>query len=217
MKYPQTMLARCLASGLAKPNEKGEYFFDRNFTMFEAILEIYRTGQVHCPPSVAPEAFNEELRFWGFDELSLQARQVSDVCRLDKLIELCLERIGSSNGPDPNIRETILPIYSRIIEAIEQGKNQVVIINQPAYIFDFGPALKFGYFTFTTIELVTFTIEEMHDATKSWGPTYFARIGNDIHHLSRYRGEIPPVSGQIQDDGTFTKPEMRGSAYICTL
>jgi hypothetical protein len=217
MKYPEAMLARCLTNGLAKPNEKGEYFFDRNQTMFEAILEIYRTSQVHCPPSVAPDAFNEELRFWGFDELPLPARQVSDVCRLDKLIKLCLERIGSSNGPDPNIRETILPIYARIIEAVEQGKNQVVMINQPAHDFDFGPALELEYFTFTKIELVTFRIQEMHDAMKSWGPTYFARIGDDIYYLSPARGEIPLVSGQIHDDGTSTKPERRGSAYICTL
>lgn len=214
MKYPETMLARCFSSDLAKPNEKGEYFFDRNATAFEAILDIYRLGQAICPPSVDPTVFNEELKFWGFDELPVPPRTASEVCRLDKLIAICIRDLKAEPQPDLGY---LHHVYELIIKALDTGKNQIVVINRPGHYFDFGEQLKSGVFTFTQIKKVSFTIEELYDSRLSWGTTYFARINNDVYYLSPDRGEIPTVLAQINADGSYIKPQRQSSAYICTL
>ncbi|XP_072172041.1 potassium voltage-gated channel protein Shaw-like [Diadema setosum] len=50
-----------------------EFFFDRHPTMFEAVLNYYRTGKLHAPSNVCGPAFEEELQFWGIDEKQIEA------------------------------------------------------------------------------------------------------------------------------------------------
>lgn len=65
-------LKRFPDSRLAKLNEKseafcfdgGEYFFDRNPVVFEAILEAYRTGELHIPRDICGSLVKRELEFW---------------------------------------------------------------------------------------------------------------------------------------------------------
>ena len=53
--------------------EKKEFFFDRNPTCFAAILNYFRTGQLHYPTNVCGPMFECELKFWGIDEKQMES------------------------------------------------------------------------------------------------------------------------------------------------
>jgi hypothetical protein len=115
-KYPETMLARCFAGGLAKPNEKGEYFFDRDSTAFEAILNIYRCGKVVCPPAVDRDIFNDELKYWGFDELPLPIEiRLRRICNLPKIFGKVLS--SGVQSPKPNLGTILQTVVSQLQES----------------------------------------------------------------------------------------------------
>ena len=48
-----------------------EYFYNRNWTTFNAILDFYRIGSLHTPADACAMVFKEDLAFWGIDELFL--------------------------------------------------------------------------------------------------------------------------------------------------
>ena len=78
MTYPNTLLATMLTehnSSLAKKDEDGRYFFDRNPLLFPFVLDFYRAGKVVFPKLVGKDDFVEELRFWGIDvELTIEEK-----------------------------------------------------------------------------------------------------------------------------------------------
>ncbi|XP_030634196.1 potassium voltage-gated channel subfamily C member 3-like [Chanos chanos] len=49
-----------------------EFFFDRHPGVFEFVLNYYRTGKLHCPSNVCGPLFEDELDFWGIDELDVE-------------------------------------------------------------------------------------------------------------------------------------------------
>ncbi|XP_048871041.1 potassium voltage-gated channel subfamily C member 1-like isoform X5 [Brienomyrus brachyistius] len=49
-----------------------EFFFDRHPLVFAVILNYYRTGKLHCPSNICGPMFEEELAFWGIDELDFE-------------------------------------------------------------------------------------------------------------------------------------------------
>ena len=52
---------------------KKEFFFDRHSTVFEEVLNYYRTGSLHCPRNVCSAVIEEEFSFWGIDETQMEA------------------------------------------------------------------------------------------------------------------------------------------------
>ena len=52
--------------------DNNEYFFDRHPGVFVNVLNYYRTGKLHCPNDVCGPLFEEELLFWGIDELQME-------------------------------------------------------------------------------------------------------------------------------------------------
>ena len=52
--------------------QSGEYFFDRHPSVFNMVLNYYRTGRLHCPTDVCGPMFEEELAFWGIDEKQIE-------------------------------------------------------------------------------------------------------------------------------------------------
>lgn len=66
--FPKSMLARMFDPAnrsIAKPAVNGEYFFDRDPSLFRAISKWYRNCELVCPPGVAPEELVSEAAFWG--------------------------------------------------------------------------------------------------------------------------------------------------------
>ena len=50
-----------------------EYFFDRHPGVFNAVLNYYRTGKLHCPTHICAAEFVEELTFWGINPQNMEA------------------------------------------------------------------------------------------------------------------------------------------------
>ena len=82
MTYRST-LERVPGSRLAKLDEldpfydltTGEYFFDRNASLFSSILDLYRTGELHFSHCVCGPAIKKELQFWCISE-----ETIADCC-----------------------------------------------------------------------------------------------------------------------------------------
>ena len=53
------------------PNGRKEYFFNRNWTTFNSILDIYRRGKLHGMTASCAMTFHDDLDYWGIDELFL--------------------------------------------------------------------------------------------------------------------------------------------------
>ena len=49
-----------------------EFFFDRHPGVFVNVLNYYRTGKLHNPNDVCGPLFEEELAYWGIDELQME-------------------------------------------------------------------------------------------------------------------------------------------------
>ena len=69
-RLPETRLAK-LAQDLEKDqsfdSRTGQYFFNRNPTIFVSILQYYRTGELHIDHNVCGNAIKNELDFWLID------------------------------------------------------------------------------------------------------------------------------------------------------
>ena len=63
-RFPGSKLSELDGDSNAFDAENGEYFFDRNPVMFEAILEACRTGELHMPRETCHSMLNRELEFW---------------------------------------------------------------------------------------------------------------------------------------------------------
>ncbi|VDM17664.1 unnamed protein product [Hydatigera taeniaeformis] len=50
---------------------KNEFFFDRNATSFDAILNFYRTRVLHLVDDMCVVAFKDDMDYWGINELYL--------------------------------------------------------------------------------------------------------------------------------------------------
>jgi len=83
-KFPHTMLGAMFSSGLAVPDEDGEFFFDRDPKLFQVILNFYRHGKIILPANLSSEMVKEELDFFGIsvsdrpDGLGEELKQEAD-------------------------------------------------------------------------------------------------------------------------------------------
>ncbi|ELU09920.1 hypothetical protein CAPTEDRAFT_157089 [Capitella teleta] len=68
---PNTRLGRLAMKH--KPGVKEEYFFDRHPEVFSAIMDFYRSGELHVPLSVCGAVFKRELDFWMIDDCFIEA------------------------------------------------------------------------------------------------------------------------------------------------
>jgi hypothetical protein len=48
--------------------EKNEFFFDRDPTLFNSILNYYREGKLHINDNICPNVLQLELEYWEIDE-----------------------------------------------------------------------------------------------------------------------------------------------------
>ncbi|KAJ3036522.1 BTB/POZ domain-containing protein kctd6 [Rhizophlyctis rosea] len=78
---PDSMLARMFDPFNAQnlhPNTDGSIFIDRNPTLFEPILEFYRTGELELPKDMSKEALMREVDFYLLAEAVEAAGGVTD-------------------------------------------------------------------------------------------------------------------------------------------
>ena len=61
---------------------KREYFFNRNWSNFNCILDLYRRGRLHCNKSACAMTFQDDLEYWGINDLFLDP-----CCALDYFVE----------------------------------------------------------------------------------------------------------------------------------
>ena len=73
-KHPQTLLGSKTLEQFYDA-EKKEYFIDRDPYLFKFVLGYYQNGNLHCSTEDCPEAFQEELKFYG-----LSVYDVDDCC-----------------------------------------------------------------------------------------------------------------------------------------
>ncbi|KAI4899769.1 hypothetical protein NFI96_007004 [Prochilodus magdalenae] len=68
-RYPSTLLGDARKRTRFFDASRGEYFFDRNRTCFDAILYYYQSGgRLRRPANVPVEVFLEEIKFYGIEE-----------------------------------------------------------------------------------------------------------------------------------------------------
>mmetsp|Transcript_47819 Transcript_47819/g.72923 ORF Transcript_47819/g.72923 Transcript_47819/m.72923 type:complete len:245 (+) Transcript_47819:2-736(+) len=80
-RYPDSLLGAMFAPrnvALLKPDEQGEFFFDRDAAAFSVILNFYRTGRLIPNPQVSREAVNAELEYWGLHTTADDVREKAD-------------------------------------------------------------------------------------------------------------------------------------------
>ena len=61
--------------------ENQEFFFDRDPTLFNCILNIYRIGNLHISDDLCPALLKKELIYWKIDDPNM------DICCEEKLYE----------------------------------------------------------------------------------------------------------------------------------
>jgi hypothetical protein len=215
MTYPETTLARCFASGLAKPNEKGEYFFDRNGTAFEAILEIYRTGQAICPPNVDPTAFNHELVYWGFDQLtvpvSVQKPDHGSIFNLDMVLLRVINLILRPHHfeKDMNLLDEhrhylwrVEALAQRILQARQAGKSEITFLALPGKNHN-DIAIIEQLFKLSQIQTNKYPVIEKADTGAYAGTSYYY-IKNNTEHPVNYghvfESQLNHFTNQPNDD-----------------
>lgn len=67
-KIPMTRLAGISTEDDEYDEDTQTFYFDRNSSIFQNILDCYRTGQLHIPPNVCVDALQTELEFWDLPE-----------------------------------------------------------------------------------------------------------------------------------------------------
>ena len=94
-----------------------EFFFDRHPTVFGQILNFYRTGKLHCPNDVCGPLFEEELAFWGIDEL-----QVESCCWLNykkhREAQANLDTIDGNESDRDSLSDMDMTVYGLVANSI---------------------------------------------------------------------------------------------------
>ncbi len=119
VKTHAELLALCDDYNLAK----NEFFFDRNATSFDAILNFYRTRALHLVEDMCVVAFKDDLDYWGINELYLhpccqqryyQRKEiVEDEIRKEELSLRWLQDEEEMHG-NPTLSKTRLKIWHTV-------------------------------------------------------------------------------------------------------
>ena len=96
------------------PEGRNEYFFNRNPTIFNSILDIYRMGKLHCNKTVCALTYLDDLEYWGFSELFLDPCCAidyyveKDACQKEREGEMSIKRKNRQRLADEDFGETLV-------------------------------------------------------------------------------------------------------------
>lgn len=144
-KYPNTLLGKLTSkenSKIAKKDEDGSYFFDRNPDLFCYVLDFYRTGNIIYPTNVSKQDFLNELKFWGIDVKNEEFPTLEEIVNFNMLfVEMALWK-GNSR-----MVTSLGFITESIDDAIKEKKRSILV----PFCHNNVKELKF-IFSFTKIE-----------------------------------------------------------------
>ena len=96
------------------PEGRNEYFFNRNPTIFNSILDIYRMGKLHCNKTLCALTYLDDLEYWGFSELFLDPCCAidyyveKDTCQKEREGEMSVKRKNRQRMADEDFGDTFI-------------------------------------------------------------------------------------------------------------
>ena len=80
---------------------RNEYFFNRNPTCFNSILDIYRMGKLHCNKTSCALSYLDDIEYWGFNEFFLDP-----CCAIDYYVEkdACQKELEGEMAANKKVR-----------------------------------------------------------------------------------------------------------------
>ncbi|VFV24656.1 Hypothetical predicted protein, partial [Lynx pardinus] len=127
---PNTMLGRMFGSGrepnFTRPNEKGDYEVAEEIgsTVFQAILDYYKKGIIHCPDGISVPELREACDYFciSFECSTIKCRDLSALMHE-------LSNDGAHIQFEFYLRETILPLMVASAQSGERECHIVVLTN----------------------------------------------------------------------------------------
>ena len=71
--------------------DKLEFFFDRDPTLFNFILNYYRDGKLHINENICPNLLQSELNYWEIDEPNMDLYCEEKLCQKQQAINSLVE------------------------------------------------------------------------------------------------------------------------------
>eukprot|EP01119_Soliformovum_irregulare_P018557 TRINITY_DN5721_c0_g1_i1.p1 TRINITY_DN5721_c0_g1~~TRINITY_DN5721_c0_g1_i1.p1 ORF type:complete len:261 (-),score=69.25 TRINITY_DN5721_c0_g1_i1:51-833(-) len=118
-KYPLSLLGAMFHERnehLLKPDDRGEYFFDRNPAAFEMILNWYRTGKLRKIFGMSGSALEEEIDYW---QLPIDCKQEDGLRRGNQFAYIAIEE--QRKKAEPILSKITEHIFDAIHGAAKQG------------------------------------------------------------------------------------------------
>lgn len=164
-----------------------EYFFDRHPTVFGQILNFYRTGKLHCPNDVCGPLFEEELAFWGIDEL-----QVESCCWLNykkhREAQANLDTLDGNDSDRDSLSDMDMTVYGLVADSIRNRNRSFWKKYQPKvwttfeepYSSRLAQVIAFATLILILSSVVVFCLESMPYFKDKSSPQFQALYITDI-------------------------------------
>lgn len=101
-KIQETRLSS-LKKDITVQNCPTKFFFDRNPEIFNSILDLYRSGELHFPSNFCGATIRNELEFWEIDKKYVSECCLASLYRHDDDIEILKEIKNLQNGKSLDI------------------------------------------------------------------------------------------------------------------
>ncbi|XP_071955902.1 potassium voltage-gated channel protein Shaw-like [Antedon mediterranea] len=131
-----------------------EFYFDRHPRIFDAILNFYRTGNLHAPSDVCGPAFEQELQFWGIDEKQIEPCCWSSYTQHRDAQETLAKLTGPEFESDDDIDEPDVASYFDIAEDREEAPARWQLLRPKVWTFLEDPYSSKGAAVFAIISTV---------------------------------------------------------------
>ncbi|CAH1801946.1 unnamed protein product [Owenia fusiformis] len=177
-----------------------EFFFDRNPLIFAAILEFYRTGDLHIPTNICGPQVKTELDFWeisedfispccwraykAYEEEEETMKMVEKAMGFDDPAMPCLEKSGTLTYSDVQCTRTYLFKIMDVPGCNRYGKVM-------AAIFSLMTLMTIVVFTLESVQELRIPIPNIPNTTIQLLQDYFGH--SKYSHFSVYITTDPPL------------------------